>query len=171
MDVYLVALIVGGGLFALSLLGGHDGGLEHGLDAGHGGLGDLASWFSLRALVSFVAFFGLGGVVARLTGLGGAGQLAVALVTGLAVGGFTAFALRLARTRGELSSQVGRLAGRTGKVIVAPAPGRIGKVALTVAGQVVQAAARSNDALRAGDTVIVLGEEGGIVEVGAWDGA
>ncbi|WP_034385352.1 NfeD family protein [Deinococcus sp. YIM 77859] len=164
MDLYLLCLLVGGGLLALSLLGGHD------VDVGHPEAGDLASWFSLRALVSFAAFFGLAGVVGGLMGLAGPGRLTLALVTGLAVGGFTAFALRLARTRGEVSGAAGRLVGRTGKVLVPPAPSRPGKVALTVAGQIEHVLARSDDALRTGDAVIVIGVQGGVLDVKAWDG-
>ncbi|MDL2344146.1 NfeD family protein [Deinococcus sp. MIMF12] len=166
MDLYLLCLIVGGGLLVLSLVGGHD----HDAPTDHPEAGDLASWFSLRSLVSFAAFFGLAGTVAGLLGLGGMGQLVMALVTGLAVGGFTAFAFRLARTRGEVSGAAGRLTGRTGKVLVAPTPGRLGKVAVTVSGQIEQALARSVDPLKVGDAVIVLGVQGGVLDVGAWDG-
>ncbi|MDV6375255.1 hypothetical protein [Deinococcus arenicola] len=98
MGIYLICLIVGGGDHDM---GGHNG-------ADHPGAGDIASWFSLRALVSFATFFGLGG---------------------LAVGGFTAYLFRLARTRGEVSGGTGKLAGRTGDVLISPAPGRPGRVA------------------------------------------
>jgi membrane protein implicated in regulation of membrane protease activity len=166
MDIYLLCLIVGGGVLAVSLLGGHD----HSPGGDHPEAGDLASWFSLRALVSFAAFFGLAGVLAGLFGLGGVGRLVVALVTGLAVGAFTAFALRLARSRGEVSGGAGRLAGRTGKVIVPPTSQRQGKVAVTVAGQIEHALARSDDTLSAGDAVIVIGVQAGVLEIKAWDG-
>ncbi|EYB68013.1 hypothetical protein DEIPH_ctg029orf0015 [Deinococcus phoenicis] len=171
MDIYLLCLIVGGGLLALSLLGGHHGDLgAHPADAEHPGTGELASWFSLRALVSFAAFFGLAGVVGSAAGLSGPGRLVVALVTGLVVGALTAFAFRLARSRGEVSGAAARLAGRTGQVLVPPGPGRPGKVALTVAGQIEHLLARSDDALHAGDTVIVIGTDAGVLDVKAWDG-
>ncbi|WP_394649444.1 hypothetical protein [uncultured Deinococcus sp.] len=179
LDIYLICLIVGGGLLALSLLGGHDTDLGgHAPEAEHGGGGGhLAPWFSLRALVSFVAFFGLAGVVGGLMGLGGAARLVMALVTGLAVGGFTAFAFGVVRARGEVGAQAGRLAGRTGQVVVPPAPARpghperLGKVALTVGGQLEQRPARSADDLRPGDPVLVIAEERGVLEVKFWDGA
>ncbi|GMA16096.1 hypothetical protein E5F05_08910 [Deinococcus metallilatus] len=177
MDIYLLCLLVGGGLLVLSLLGGHHGelglgghGLDHAADTDHPDTGDLASWLSLRSLVSFAAFFGLAGVVGGAAGLSGLGRLVVALVTGLAVGGFTAFAFRLARSRGEVSAAAGRLAGRTGKVLVPPAPDRPGKVALTVAGQIEHLLARSDDPLHAGDAVIVIGVEAGVLDVKAWNG-
>lgn len=166
MDIYLLCLLVGGGLLAASLLGGHHGDL-----AGHDAdLHDLVSWFSLRALVSFAAFFGLAGVVSGLAGLSGPGRLLVALVTGLAVGAFTSLAFRVARTRGEVSGAAGRLAGRTGKVLVPPTAGRPGKVLVTVAGQIEHVLARSDDPLHAGDAVIVIGVQGGVLDVKAWDG-
>ena len=56
----------------------------------------------LLGLVSFAAFFGLGGSLAAWLGLHPTFQLIFALLSGLAVGGFTAFALSLAQTRGEL---------------------------------------------------------------------
>ncbi|WP_019588168.1 NfeD family protein [Deinococcus apachensis] len=171
MDIYLLCLLVGGGLLAASLLGGHHGDLNAGDGVGHGpDLHDLASWFSLRSLVSFAAFFGLAGVVGGLAGLSGPGRLTVALVTGLAVGALTSLAFRVARTRGEVSAAAGRMAGRTGKVLVPPAPGRPGKVALTVAGQIEHVLARSDDPLHAGDPVIVIGTQGGVLDVKAWDG-
>lgn len=166
MDIYLLCLLVGGGLLAASLLGGH-----HGDPSAHGAdLHDLASWFSLRALVSFAAFFGLAGVVGGVAGLSGPGRLVVALVTGLAVGAFTSLAFRVARSRGEVSGEAGRLAGRTGRVLVPPAPGRPGKVAVTVAGQIEHALARSDDPLRPGEAVIVIGAQRGVLDVRAWDG-
>jgi hypothetical protein len=177
LDLYLICLIVGGGLLALSLLGGHDGDLGgHSPEAEHGG-GHLAPWFSLRALVSFTAFFGLAGVVGGLLGLGGTARLVMALVTGLAVGGFTAFAFGVVRARGEVGARAGRLSGRTGQVLVPPAAGqlgqpeRLGKVALTVGGQLEQRPARSADVLRPGDPVLVIAEERGVLEVKFWDGA
>ncbi|WP_156953010.1 hypothetical protein [Deinococcus frigens] len=60
------------------------------MTANHPGAGATASWFTLRALIHFSTFFGLSGVPGGSTGVSGAGQFAVALDCGLAVGGFTA---------------------------------------------------------------------------------
>ncbi|GGM12379.1 NfeD family protein [Deinococcus aerophilus] len=171
VDVYLICLMVGGGLFLLSLLGGHDSALgEHGADVDHPEMGDVASWFTVRSLVSFTAFFGLAGVLGGVAGVSGWGRLVMALVTGLAVGGFTVFMFRLARGRGEVNGGTGKLAGRTGQVLVAPAPGRSGQVAVTVAGQIEHAPARSDDPLKPGDPVIVIGAHRGVLDVKFWDG-
>lgn len=55
-------------------------------------------------------------------------------------------------------------------MLVPPAPGRPGKVVLTVAGQIEHLLARSDDPLRAGDAVIVIGTKGGVLDVKAWEG-
>ncbi|TSA87235.1 hypothetical protein FNU79_04950 [Deinococcus detaillensis] len=172
--LYLFCLIVGGGLLAFSVIGGHDhdfsggGGADADAGAEHG-LGEVASYFSLRAIISFVAFFGLGGLAARGLGLGGLTQLGFALICGLLVGAFAAVALRLARTRGETDTHASKLEGRVGKVLVAPALGRLGKVEVTVAGQTEQMLARSDDPLLPGASVIVIGIAGGVLDVRAWE--
>lgn len=174
--LYLFCLIVGGGLLAFSVLGGHDhdfsGDASADADASGGehALGEVASYFSLRAIISFVAFFGLGGLAARGLGLGGLTQLGFALICGLLVGAFAAVALRLARTRGETDTHASSLEGRVGKVLVAPATDRLGKVEVTVAGQTEQMLARSDDALLPGAAVIVIGMAGGVLDVRAWSG-
>ena len=176
MDLYLLCLIVGGSLFLLSLLGGHDAALGgHHLDFGHPGsghpeTGDIASWFSLRALISFVAFFGLAGVLGRLAGVEEPVRLVMSLVAGALMGFLTAWRFRLARARGEVNSGHGKLAGRTGRVLVPPAAPRVGKVEVTVAGQIEQLQAVSTDTLKPGDRIIVIGEERGVLDVKFWDG-
>ncbi|GAA4005431.1 hypothetical protein GCM10022631_15820 [Deinococcus rubellus] len=174
--LYLFCFIVGGGLLAFSVIGGHDhdpsgsdvgtGHPDHVMEAQDG----WASYFSLRAMVSFAAFFGLGGLAARGLGLGGLAQLGFALICGLLVGAFAAVALRLARTRGETATQALTLTGRTGKVTVAPVGGQPGKVELIVAGQTEQLLARSADTLHPGDQIIVIGVEGGLLDVRVWEG-
>ena len=176
--MYLFCLIVGGGLMALSVFGGHDHGADHaGLDhpgsdhvAGDHLASDIASLFSLRSLTSFAAFFGLGGLAAAGLGLGGLAQFGFALICGLLVGLFAAVALRLARRHGNLSTEAAVLAGRTGKVLIAPAAGRPGKIELMVEGQLQQVLAHSEDELRPGDGVIVVGAQAGLLDVRAWSG-
>ena len=169
--LYLFFFIVGGGLLAFSVLGGHDHDFNTDADAGgpDHGMGDIASYFSLRALVSFAAFFGLGGLAAQGLGLGGLAQFGFALICGLLVGAFAAVSLRLASTRGETDTHAAALEGRTGKVMVAPAAGRPGKVALMIAGQTEQLLARSDDLLRPGDAIIVIGQTQGLLDVRLWE--
>lgn len=182
LGLYLVCALVGGALMLLSLLGlaGEHGlehpGLDHPGDAAHpdhaGGLAPgLTSWLSVRALVAFAAFFGLGGLAGRALGLGGAATLAFALAAGLAVGLFAAWLFRLARLRGETGTTLGRMVGRTGRLLVAPRGAVPGKVALLTAGQREDWPASSSEALSAGETVIVIAQAGGIVEVRRWQEA
>ena len=107
MGGYLICLTVGGVLFGLSLLGGADhdlgghglGGHDvggHDLAADHPGTGDIAPWFTLRALVSLATFSGLAGVLGGLIGASVTAQFVMALTCGLVVGGFTAYLFRLA---------------------------------------------------------------------------
>ncbi|ADY26190.1 hypothetical protein Deipr_1034 [Deinococcus proteolyticus MRP] len=176
MDFYLLALIVGGGLLLLSLLGGHDtdaGDLHTDLhteaSGPHTEPGDLASWFSLRSLVSFTAFFGLAGVLGRWLGLGSTTQLLTALLTGLLAGAVTAYTFRLARRHGNVSFEPATLVGRVGQVTVPLAPGRPGRVLVAVGAGTEQLTARSDIPLGAGRQVIVTAEEGGVLEVQPWD--
>lgn len=188
MDFYLLALIVGGGLTLLSLLGGHDTDLSGAGEAGnfsadahaealdmthadtppHTETGDLASWFSMRAVVSFIAMFGLAGVLGRLLGLAGTGLLLTALVSGLLAGFITTYLFRLAREKGNLTFEAATLVGRVGTVIIPSAPNKLGRVLLEVGAQSEQFTARSEVALEAGQTVIVTSHEQGILEVQPW---
>lgn len=178
--LYLFCFIVGGGLLAFSVLGGHDHDFSGGTDAdadisadlagGEHFFGEVASYFSLRAIISFMAFFGLGGLAARGLGLSGLSQLGFALICGVLVGAFAAFALKMARTRGETGTHAAALEGRVGTVVVAPAADRLGKVELMVSGQTEYMLARSDDTLLPGTAVIVIGVVGGVLDVRSWEG-
>lgn len=165
MTLYLLCLLIGGALVLFSLLGGHD----HDFHLGHPDSGDVASWFSLRALVFFLAFFGLAGVVFGWLGLSGAGQFGFALVAGLVVGFFAAWLNRLARGS-ETGTEAARLIGRTGRVLLPTSPTQTGKVELTVTGQSCVYLAQSPDELGVGEPIIVIAESGGQLQVRRWEG-
>ncbi len=165
--LYWICLALGGTLLAVSLLAGHDGDVH--ADADHAGTGEVLRWLNFRALVFALAFFGLGGVVARLIGLAGSAQFLFAVAAGLSVGAVAGWLFSFAR-RSELDTRVGELAGRTGTVLVPPAPGQVGKVRLLVAGQSEDVLATSPDQLQPGEPVIVIAAEGGRVDVRRWDG-
>jgi hypothetical protein len=129
--VYLVAAIGGGGLLliqiALSLFGadhdadgGHDVGHDVG-DAEHGG-GGLS--FSFRAVVAFLAFFGIGGMAAIEAGMTPVPTLAIAVGSGVAAFWLVSFALM----------QFGKLRS-SGNVDIRNAVGSEGKVYLAIPGQ------------------------------------
>jgi len=56
-------------------------------------------------------------------------------------------------------------------VLIAPVGGQPGKIELIVAGQTEQLLARSDDPLHPGDRVIVIGVDGGLLDVKAWEGS
>ncbi len=163
--LYVLCLLVGGVLVLVSLLGGHD----HDFTAGHPEAGDVAGWLSLRALVFFLTFFGLAGVVAGPLGLTGGMRFGFALVAGLAVGLFAAWLNRVARGS-EANTEAGRLVGRTGRVLLPITPPRAGKVELTVTGQSSVFLATSPEGLGVGEQVIVIAERGGELQVRRWEG-
>lgn len=153
LAAYLITLIVGGVLVAISLVvggdgdaGGHDGQLEggghgdaHAHDDGHvdhGGALDAAlGWLpigSLRFWTFFAAFFGLTGTALSL--LPGSGSVVTA-VAAVAVGYGAGIALtrivrRLQRSSSDSSLAAADLIGATAHVLLPVAPGRAGKVRL-----------------------------------------
>jgi hypothetical protein len=145
--VYLVAAIGGGGLLliqiALSLFGAdHDAGVDHdfghdvGHDSGHesGGHGSGGLSFSFRAVVAFLAFFGIGGMAAIQGGLTTVPTLAIAVGSGVAAFWLVSFALmQFGRLRSSGNVDIRNAVGTEAKVYLAvPARGS-GEGAVTVA--------------------------------------
>lgn len=162
--LYLVLLILGGTLLAASLV------LHHDTDVGHApDWGDAGAWLNVRGLVSGVAFVGLAGVLAQLTGVAAGRVPLVALSSGLVAYVVTSAVLIAAR-RHEVQTRPVLLVGRTGTVLLPPAASRPGKVKLSVTGGTRDVLARSSDELRVGEHVIVIGEDAGVVDVRRWDG-
>ncbi len=165
MHLYLFCLIVGGGLLLLSLLGQD---LHAESDHELPGLGEAASFLSLRTLVNVMAFFGLGGVAAHYINLSGSAQLVFALLCGLLVGAISAFTMHLARQRGNLHTQAAPLVGRVGKVLIVSQADQPGKLELIVAGQYEQLLFKSQEPVQLGDEVLIIAEQQGILEVSRW---
>lgn len=164
---YLGALLLGAGIFALQLLGGHDGDAD--ADAGgeaevgghgdHGDHGD-APWL-LFASLRFWAFasltFGLVGTLLRLFDLAGPG-LTAAIASGAAlVFAFAASWSIRALGRKGASSHVreGELVGRLGRVIVPVSPDAYGKVRVELKGTMIDLRARSLEPLAMHEAVVV----------------
>src|SRR5688572_19097567 len=137
--VYLVAALGGGGLLliqiALSMFGadhdaefdggGHDGGAEH----GSGGLS-----FSFRAVVAFLAFFGIGGMAALQGGLTTVPTLAIAVGSGVAAFWLVSFALmQFGKLRSSGNVDIRNAVGSEGKVYLAIPENGGGEGAVTVA--------------------------------------
>jgi len=162
--LYLIALVVGGGLLGASIvLGGHDAGHDVGAPVGHAGdqlapagqeapLGGAESYLywlvSVRFWTFFVAFFGLTGLVFDGLGLVSSqwATLAIALAMGSVSGGGAMLVLRKL-TKDETNSAVSTAdyVGRTGRVLVGFAAGGVGKIRLEVKGSSIDLLAMPED--------------------------
>ena len=151
--VFLVVGALGLGVLLLSLVVGEIG-----------DLGDADGPFSVPALAALLGGVGFSGAAAAALlpdGLPDAGRVLLALVAGLVVAVPLAWAaVRLSRGLRDMPTAEtltrAHLAGTQGVVVSAiPSPG-YGEVRLTVAGQSLKFAARSDVPLRAGTPVYVV---------------
>jgi len=151
-----------------------DADLGH-VDAGHaavGGMSALATWFSLRFLVFFIAVFGaLGVILHHLSPLGTWTTFATALGGGLIVGQAVHHLFRYIRqTSGNSTPQPQDYVNRLARVTVRIDPPDIGEVALIVRGGERYVPAASIDPPRAfavGDQVVVVAYRAGVAQVTA----
>lgn len=194
-QVFLICLTFGGTILLLRLalsllglgfdgLGGGDGdfgdadadvdvGTDDGsADEGHGHHSSLGRLFTFQAIVSFLAFFGVGGLAALEFHLHPAVASSVGVATGLVAVfllGAVLGALRKLNTDGTV--RISRAVGLEGKVYLRiPGEGEgEGKIALPIQGRIVEMPARTpGPGLRAGDPVVVsriIDEDRQIVEV------
>jgi hypothetical protein len=185
LHVYLAALGFGGTLLVASLvMGGKDAGADQDAgdaggddtDQGHadhgGGGGAEMVWTVARSLRFWTFLFAFGGGVgALLTALGASSTVVIAVAAaavGLAAGVLATTVMRAAS--GAASSAVGasELAGASGVVTVAIAPGSIGKIRVEAKGRALDLVAETDDtiALPTGAEVLVVsGSPDGRVQV------
>ena len=207
--IYVVCLVVGGGLLIISTaLGGHghadvdaDGlaGVDLHVDADAGGLDvdadglhadgvdahaddvsaghadadsavSLATWFSLRFLIYFIAVFGLiGTVLTYMSGMQNAAVLAWAVVVGFVVGQTVHQTLRyVSRTSGDSSVQVSDYLHKPARVTIAITSGSRGEVAVRVRDgeRFVPAVAKhGNERFDIGQTVVIASFSAGTADV------
>lgn len=188
--VYIICLIVGGGLLLLSSVftsqaDTGDFSLEHATpDASfdHGGADfdhahghhpsslSLATWFSMQFLIYFVAVFGLVGTTLTYgSSLSSAVVLVTAMVAGLVVGQAVHQALRYLKKTGQGSEiAIADFLNKPARVTVTIAPPRHGEVAVPLhSGErfVSAVAKRPDDSFRAGDSVVVVSFSNGVAEV------
>jgi membrane protein implicated in regulation of membrane protease activity len=185
LTLYLVCLVLGGLLIAVSIFGGGDTDVDVDVSAdadvdveadvdanGEGeGLTAAARFLSLRNLVFFMAFFGLTGTL--LSALGG--QHLATLLTSLGLGVVAAYAVQ--RLMDYLrSSQSGALpgasalAGAEARVVVGLAGRRPGKVDVVAGDRTYQFVARLHegagvDHAEVGDALVVVRIQDGIALV------
>jgi membrane protein implicated in regulation of membrane protease activity len=154
---YWLALVLGGGLFLLSLAGelvgahGHFHSPSH-VDVGGGAHHDDFDWgklFSLRNVTYFLFAFGAAGVLLNLTWDGEREVLTAlaATLTGVLAWVFSSFLFGYLRTSESGERQTdSTLIGRVGQVTLPILPGRTGKVMITRSGQIQELVAKAMDA-------------------------
>ncbi|HVI00540.1 MAG TPA: hypothetical protein VM869_17605 [Enhygromyxa sp.] len=176
---YVFALVLGSVLLGASfLLGGkdvdgdHEVGLKelhfdksldgHAID-GHDTHGDLGGFFgvlaSMRFWTFFAAFFGLTGIV-----LDGLDLAAPMLALGLAIGvgflmGWTAVTLirRLSADDTGVAATVDDYVGKSGEMLIAAGPQRLGKIRIELKGTTVDVLAECDDqSLARGEQALIV---------------
>jgi len=171
--VYLLALVLGGGILLVQLVGGHHdgpddfggsdhlGGPDHHPAAGPGVL-------STRSLMYGLFAFGLSGAgLHALRAVGPWAVFALAAATGTAVTlavGATLRAVADPAASGEAELVEAR--GRAGRVLVSISRGQRGKVRVQIKGQTVDVLATTTGGdLPAGTEVLVVDVRGDVAEV------
>jgi membrane protein implicated in regulation of membrane protease activity len=151
LALYVISLILGGGLLLLSVLfGGEAEGLEEeiGGEAGEGGLGRVLPLASLFFWTFFLAFLGLTGVLLTFLAPGMGGLVIAGLAVGMGLLAALAAGSVLRRLgRGQVDSNVGPgdVVGRLGQVVVPVGRGRTGKVRIELKGRTVELLAHGDD--------------------------
>jgi membrane protein implicated in regulation of membrane protease activity len=160
LSLYLIALLVGGFLLALSMFGGHDADADVGADAdvdadadidgGHDGFDAALAWLpvaSLRFWTFFAAFFGLTGLVLDLGKLTGPwlGLGLAASVGYLCGASMTAIVRRLRRERVDSSLSADDCVGETARVVLPVSSGRAGKIRLEIKGRTIELVAETDE--------------------------
>jgi hypothetical protein len=130
----------------------------------------LASWFSIRFLVYFMAGFGLfGTVLTYTTSVGMWPVLGISVLAGLVIGQGIHQTIRyIQRTSGDSAATVRDFVNQSARVTLAIAPGQTGEIALQVRGYerfVPAVAKRRDDCFSTGDRVAVVTYANGLAEV------
>lgn len=191
--VYIICLIVGGGLLVIStFLGGDsdvggDADVEMDFDAdadvdvegdahvegagvaAAGGL-SLANWFSMRFVVYFIAAFGLIGTALSFTSAMVATPVLIwSVAGGLVMGQAAHQTMRLLkRSSGDGTTAASDFVDKLGRVTLAIEPPQRGEVALQVRGRerfVPAKARRSDDRFEVGADVMIVAFNNGTAEV------
>ena len=167
--VYLLALVLGGGTLLVQLLSG----LGHGHDFDHGhGHHPLhgPGLMSVRSLTFALFDFGLVGGALHIFGiLEPVWALAVAAATGVATLFVVSLTFRqLDHPEASGAAMFDEAKGRTGRVLVACAPGQRGKVRVELKGQTVDMIATSDGkAVPEGAQVRIVDVRGDVAHVEA----
>lgn len=185
LNFYIVAGLVGGLLILVSLFGashghdgdghvefdahGHESGSDHvgAHDGGHDG--PWIPFFSVRFWTYFMMAFGLCGLLlSRWIGTPEPIAAYMSGGTGLLVGLMVSYGMR-ALSRQDLDSSVSHkeLMGKEAQVLVAIRPGQMGRVRLSLKGEILDVLAVGDDttSIEAGEAAIIVDMEGDRVKV------
>jgi len=186
LGFYLFAAIVGGGLLAFTVIGGHGdgdvggghdagghdaGGHDAGHDVGHGPGELVLGFFRPRNLIFFLAAFGLTGSV--LTWLRNAAPFTLGLAIGMGLGAMVLNHLLFAwlgRTDAAIDTLGDAdLEGVSARVVLDVNPGHPGRVVCLVAGREQYVTARLasgvETSLPAGREVVIVAITGGVAQI------
>ena len=165
--VYLLALVVGGGLLFVQLVsGGHDAHAGHPGDVQHHGAGP--GLVSVRSAIYGLFAFGFVGAALRIPGLTSkAAAFLIALASGIATtlaAGYT-FS-RLGSVEASGAASLSDAVGRRARVLIPCSPERPGKIRLEIGGQQVDMhAVCSGSGIAAGTEVVVIEVEENMARV------
>lgn len=186
VGVYIVCLIVGGGLIFISTVFGGDTDtdfdadvdldLDAATDAGvaHADPGassvSLATWFSISFAVYFLGAFGVvGTTLSYASELGSSIVLAAAMAGGIIIGQTAHQVLRyLKRSSGDSAVNTADYLNKDARVTMAIEPPKKGEVAIRLGGRerfVPATARRPDDRFSIGDRVVIVAVSGGTAEV------
>lgn len=158
--VYLIALMLGGGLIVVQLLigGGHD--VDHGLALAHASAGHGSALLSPRSITYALAAFGLVGAPLHfLRVLSPFPVFGLAVVAGVAAAAAARFAVRSLDDAGASGAvSLDDLVGYEARVLIDCGRDRSGKVRLTVGGQIVDLLATTNEEQIAADATVWVAE-------------
>jgi membrane protein implicated in regulation of membrane protease activity len=172
--LYVIALIVGGGLLLVQVLAGgdhHVGGLQVSLDDSHPAAGPGV--VSTRSITFGVAAFGMVGAPLQILGmLSPRAALAVASLAALATTAIAGFAFRtLGHASASGAASFEELVGREGRVLLECGPDRRGKIRVALGGQIVDLAATTDEArIEAGTTVKIVAVRDDVAHVATLKG-
>ena len=182
LSLYLMCLVFGGVLLALSLFAGGDADVEmdaelevdaSGVDseAVGEGVGAAARFLSFRDLVFFAAFFGLSGTLFTLLGVGSAVTLLAALGVGVTAGAVVHHLMAYLRnSESGAPASLSNLEGALGEIVVGVSGPRPGKVSVGAGDRTHQLLATAHEAaevseFRTGDKVLIVRIEDGVARV------
>lgn len=177
--IYMVALIAGGGLVAVSSFAGGFGAdadldmdadvdIDADVDAGDGDFGDLSVFLKFKFWTFFFAFFGLSGYLLLKLGVTSWISVVVAITVGLVCGYAMSWVLEHLKQRQQSShATLDNLLGREAIVQTAVRGAIPGNVRVAFGGRTIDVIANSEseDRIEAGETVVIVAFEGGRARV------